>query len=273
MTRPLIIAQDLSAVGTISMAAALPVYALASVPVAVLPTKLLSTQTEGFDTPATTDLNHFLDASFAHWAAADLAFSGIIVGYLGAASLIDQLRRVISEQDWPLVVVDPAMADEGGFYPGLNQAYLERLLPLLQLATVLTPNWTEAKLLVQDSAMVSDDRGIKRLFEALTKRFPKAETIVLTGIERQTAIVTAVWHLGTIDLIETPRISGHFYGAGDVFTALLSAGLWHGLPALKATQKAVRHTEAVISATQAAGLEPRFGMQIGHSLDNLTFDN
>ncbi len=49
--QPMILTQDLSAVGKLSLSAALPIYAAAQVPAALLPTALLSTQTESFGTP------------------------------------------------------------------------------------------------------------------------------------------------------------------------------------------------------------------------------
>ena len=44
----MLVAQDLSAIGNLSLAVAIPILQVQKIPLAILPTSLLSTQSEGF---------------------------------------------------------------------------------------------------------------------------------------------------------------------------------------------------------------------------------
>ncbi|WP_288529570.1 PfkB family carbohydrate kinase [uncultured Secundilactobacillus sp.] len=264
---PLIVAQDLSAVGRLSMAAALPVYAAAQVPVAALPTTLLSTQTEGFGQPIKVDSQQWLRDCFAHWRRAKLSFSGAVVGYLGDEGTISALSTQLEMLALPQVVIDPVMADGGGLYPGLPMTYPEALAPLLNHATVMTPNWTELQFLTGGSASTQPTIAevIARI-DRLRMRFSNVNQVVVTGVPNQNRVLTVFDDHHRWDVAATDRIAGHYYGAGDVFTAVLTSALWHGNPLAEAVFSAVDATTTSILATRDSGIEPRFGMQLGAAL-------
>jgi len=76
----ILVAEDLSAVGGISLSAALPVLTAMQYDVAALPTSLLSTHTSGYGRPAVVDLSSWLPAEFKHWTQAQLKFDQALIG-------------------------------------------------------------------------------------------------------------------------------------------------------------------------------------------------
>lgn len=116
--QPFLVAEDLSAIGTMSLGVAIPILAALGVPTAVLPTQVLSTQTEGFGTPAKQFSPTWLTATITHWQQERIQLAGGLIGYVGQVELLQQLvKLVVSQQVHPLIV-DPVMGDDGALYPG-----------------------------------------------------------------------------------------------------------------------------------------------------------
>ena len=92
--KTLMIAEDLTALGQISLANALGVVQAQSVRPAMLPTALLSTQSEGFGTPVALSTEEWLENALAQWLDMGEEFAGILIGYVGQTALIDKLSSL-----------------------------------------------------------------------------------------------------------------------------------------------------------------------------------
>ena len=72
-------------------------------------------------------------------------------------------RRPANRDRWlpkfhaPLVLIDPVMADNGKLYKGFSAAYVATMQQLAHRATVLTPNITEAQLLLDEKPTTLTD--------------------------------------------------------------------------------------------------------------------
>ena len=143
----LMIAEDLTALGQISLASSLGVIEAQSVRPAMLPTTLLSTQSEGFGTPVSLSTEDWIEAALAQWLDMGEKFAGILVGYVGQPSLINKLSIIMDHLVLPITVIDPVMGDRGTLYPGLTKDSVMAMRQLCQKATIITPNWTELCLL------------------------------------------------------------------------------------------------------------------------------
>ncbi|WP_173581557.1 bifunctional hydroxymethylpyrimidine kinase/phosphomethylpyrimidine kinase, partial [Lacticaseibacillus camelliae] len=79
-------------------------------------------------------------------------------------------------------LLDPAMADGGKLYSGFDDAYVAAMRALIPQASVITPNLTEAQLLLgqQPDLAPRSDENATDLAAALTTRFG-VQTLV-TGI-------------------------------------------------------------------------------------------
>ena len=81
-----------------------------------------------------------------HWESMDLTFDGVYTGFLGNEKQIDLLLPLL-QRTKGLRMVDPAMADHGRLYATCTPQLVEEMKKLVALATVTTPNLTEACLL------------------------------------------------------------------------------------------------------------------------------
>ena len=78
-----------------------------------------------------------------------LRFDAIYSGYLASEAQGKLLERAIEllKNDETLVIVDPAMADNGKYYANLGDWMAECFRRLIKKANIITPNITEACLL------------------------------------------------------------------------------------------------------------------------------
>ena len=140
--------QDISCVGQCSLTVALPVISACGVEACPLPSAVLSTHTAGFKGFTFTDLTDDMPKIQEHWQREGLSFDAIYTGYLGSAR---QIEYVIGLTDTVLkknglVIVDPAMADNGKLYTGFDMAFVEEMKKLCARADYLLPNITAVLL-------------------------------------------------------------------------------------------------------------------------------
>lgn len=174
----------------------------------------------------------------------------VLVGYLGspaqAGLLADWLAARRQIQPDLLVVVDPVIGDhDSGVYvdPALVEVHRSALLGQ---ATVLTPNSFELATLTGQPAddiesTVSSARALLRgrtrwviVTSAAPRSWPDGRIRIAIISEDDAAV------------IEHPRIDATPKGTGDLFSALLTAGLLGGLePAAAARQAGDRVVEAL----------------------------
>lgn len=83
----------------------------------------------------------------AHWQDQKIDFKNLYLGYLGKEAIDFWLSHISDFKD-SNVLFDPAMADSGKLYRGLDTDYVTKMRILAKSATILTPNLTEACLLL-----------------------------------------------------------------------------------------------------------------------------
>lgn len=266
--QPFLVAEDLSAIGTMSLGVAVPILAAFGVPAAILPTQVLSTQTEGFGTPAKQYSPVWVKETMAHWQNEQIQLSGGLIGYVGQVDLVSQLTQSVKAQQLHPLIVDPVMGDGGALYPGLSADYVAAMRTLVAIADVITPNWSEAHLLAElplnDNQPSQSD--VAAMFAALTAISGADTQIVITGIPSDNAILTAYRDGSKQRTVSTKLRAGHFYGSGDVFSALLSAALMRGVSLETAVKIAVKGDAISLDQTSVTGYQRRFGMQLSQLL-------
>ena len=264
--RPFLLAEDLSAIGTMSLGAAIPIMSAMDVPTAILPTQVLSTQTEGFGEPVSQASVDWVSATLAHWQAQSVQLSGGLIGYIGREDLVRTLATALTTQRLPLLIVDPVMADDGALYPGLASTYVAAIRRLMALATVVTPNWTEAQLLTgQTVTGQPTETQIQQQMNGLQSLTAPGTQLVITGIPGTNQVKTACWD-GQLTVMTLPNQDGHFYGSGDVFSAILSGALVHHWSLTDAVTLAVNGIKQSLDQTSEVGYQRRFGMQLSRLL-------
>ncbi|MGN0999820.1 MAG: pyridoxamine kinase [Faecousia sp.] len=239
--RRVLTVQDISCVGQCSMTVALPVLSACGVEACILPTAVLSTHTGGFSNPAVHHLGDSLDAFREHWSREGISFDAILTGYLGSVQAVESTLRILEELLAPggIVIVDPAMADHGKLYSGLDEAYVQTMTRLCQKADILLPNVTEAAMLAAMPLRENPDGA----YVASLLRKLGGKTIVLTGAcDTPEETGAALWDEGEIWYYTHPKTPGHYHGTGDLFASAFTGVLMQGNPLRDAVRIAADYT-------------------------------
>lgn len=218
--RPTLVIEDCSALGQISLVAATTVLQAAGLTTALLPSVLLSTQTEGFGKPISLQTDNWVKPSYEHWRANGVHFSGGIIGYLGNDASVHKVSCLLKSESLSLLVVDPVMADRGHLYPGLTANYPLAMAELCKYADVITPNWTELCLLAGLNTVEPREEYFQIAIQQLRKKGISA-SVVVTGVVKGNQIGYWVIEGNEVKFIAFNYFPGHFFGTGDLFTALL----------------------------------------------------
>lgn len=272
------IIEDFTALGTISSIAALDILHGMGITTAALPTMMLSTSSEGFGTPQRLIPSNWQNATTNHWRSLDqLQLSAVMVGYLGTSSLIERVIKLVKSSGhvYPLLI-DPVMADGGKLYDGFTAEYPAKMLELVRLASVITPNPTELQLLAEidpiDLSPTSDQLG--KVVNVLRQEGVKG-TIVVTGVRQQERLGALVFLADKKThqplFYGASQYPGHFFGTGDTFSALLCGYLVHGVPIAEAVQIAIKGVEICVAETAQLPVKDRiYGMKMRSLLKFLT---
>lgn len=265
---------DLSGVGKCSLTVALPILSAMGIEVAALPTAVLSTHTGGLEGYTYRDLTCDMPRILDHWAALGLAFDAIYSGWLGSAQQAEIVCAAIDRFAGPeaMALVDPVMGDHGRLYSTYTEAQVAGMIRLCAKASLITPNLTEASLLLGRPyhAGVMTPAEIESLCAGLSAMGPPR--VVITGISTAESLVgAAAWDAGrgALSLHEMPRIPGIWHGTGDIFCSVLLGGLLRGRTLSHAATLAVAFTHDCIARTRALGTDPRFGVDFERGLAGL----
>ena len=263
----ILIAQDLSAMGSLSMQTALTLFQACDFSIGVLPTTILSTQSEGFGSPAILDTTLWTQQTLQHWVKEQIRFTAAIVGYYDNEAVGDQLADYLDQQvaAMDLVLVDPAFADNGEPYPLQGLAHMEGLRRLLRRATLATPNLTEACLLTNTPLFTPNPQAVRALLVKFNQLLAPGGQTVLTGLEfgDQVGVAWLDPLEGRLQQVTLPRLPGHFYGSGDTFTALLTILLCQQRDLNTAVRQATDILHEGLVATMKANDERRYGIKLG----------
>lgn len=265
MTQPqVIISEDLSGVGQVSLGVALPVLAALGFNCAVMPTAYLSTHTGGLGQPTTVSLAAQIAPTSAHWQTLPLRPQGVLLGYLGQAALPAWQQVLPDWQGAPVRLLDPAMADSGKLYSGFDDRYVAAMRELIPQASLITPNLTEAQLLLgqQQALAPRSDEAAAALAAQLTATFG-VQTLV-TGIPLTDGTLgVAGCTSGAAPWVNrNQRLAGHYFGTGDLFAAVVCGALMRGQTLQRAAILGASFVARAIQRTD----EPRLGLNFAGSL-------
>ena len=256
---------DLSGFGRCSLSVALPILSVMGVQCCPLPTAFLSTHTGGFEGFTFLDMTDEMPKVANHWKSLDLQFQAIYSGFLGSErqiSLVEDFIHTFRRKD-TIVVIDPVMGDYGKVYQTYTPGMCDGTARLAELADVITPNLTEAALLLgcpYDGLPVGE-AGYREIVERLSMEGRRS--VVLTGAAAGPDTTGAVCFdaaSGTVRSVQTGRVPREFHGTGDVFASVLTGALLRGSPLFEAARQAVEFVRACAARTAAEGLPMREGV-------------
>lgn len=273
MSTPRIAAiHDLSCFGRCSLTIALPVLSAMGCQCCPLPTALLSAHT-GFPGNTFLDLTTEMGRIADHWTAMDLQFGAIYSGFLGSADQVDTVARFFNtfKKSDTAVIVDPVMGDHGTAYRTCTPELCRGMRVLAENSDVITPNLTEAALLLDrpyEEIQRTDAYEVVRRLSVGGRR-----SVVLTGYSSESGQTGALCFdrdSGESKAVQTPREPQDFSGTGDLFASVLAGGVARGVPLFQAAQAAADFVRDCIARTLAEGLTEQDGVDFEPLLGQLT---
>lgn len=274
LTKSVIVANDIVGLGKVALSSALPVLSSCQIEVIPMPTVLLSSHTGGFSDIHISDLTQAIEDFVKQWNNLDFPCQGIITGYFKTQKQLEVLAEYALTHQLPRFV-DPIMADNGRLYAGYQETFVEKMKQFCKDADVITPNLTEACLLT-DLAYLSENYSktdIEQLCQALVKYNNKH--IILTGIsfeDDKIGLAHFNCESGNITYHFSKAYPYHFFGTGDLITAILGAGYFHDLSLDDVAEVALDFIDKALERTLALNRDLRFGLSYEPFLPELALN-
>lgn len=262
---------DISGFGKASLTVVLPVLSSMGIQVCPLPTALLSTQTDGFSGYVYRDLTEEMGAIIDHWSSLGLLFSCVYSGFLGSYRQTELVSGLISRcaDAHTLVVVDPVLGDDGEPYGPVDGSLIARMKELASQADVITPNVTEAALLLDEPwrPLLTEEEvtdWLCRLTEmgpsqAVLTGVPVKGRETLCGVYIRDSRSNRYWRT------EHPYVPASYPGTGDLFASVMTGSILHG----NSLPKAAFHAAEVVQAALRVSMESEVPRREGILLERV----
>lgn len=281
---------DLSGMGKCSLTAAIPVISVMGIQACPLPTAVLSAQT-GFPSYYCDDYTDRMDAIMEEWKKMDFYPDGIYTGFLADARQADKAVEFIEQfaKEDTKILIDPVMGDNGEEYPIYTEALCEKMRFLVRRATVITPNLTEALLLLYGAQRahvlwkelsLMDEERLLKFTESTGKELSKEfdTEVVITGIdlparENHQEMGNLICKDGVKTWVSTVKEGGSYSGTGDLFASVLSAGMVKGMDTVDSVRKAVKFLSKGIHDAVLEGTDRNEGICFERYLSELAAEN
>lgn len=140
---------DLSGLGKCSLTAAIPVISVMGVQAVPFPTAVLSSQT-GYTSYFYDDYTDRLDYIIEEWKKIGFAPDGIYTGFLAGEAQAEKIQEFLNvfAKENTKILTDPILGDNGKAHGFYTEKLCECMRALVRRAHVITPNLTEAMLLL-----------------------------------------------------------------------------------------------------------------------------
>lgn len=243
---------DLPAWGRVALSLAIPVLERQGIQTCCLPTALLSTH-GGYPEAVVQPQTAFMEAGLAHLDRLGLGFSAVYAGFVAEAAQFPLIQRTLASQaaKGAIVLVDPILGDNGRLYGMFSPADVPRMRELVGQAHLITPNITEAALLLghEPARRPADAAELRDWLSGLAALGPRFVALTSAPMFHRPAHIGVMLHdarQGSVACVSHARAEPSFPGTGDYFASLLLASL-------------VRHSAARHGAAWHSVFHPRAG--------------
>ncbi len=263
---------DLSGFGRCSLSVILPTLSVMGVQVCPVPTTVFSTHTGGLGSVEQRDLSDFTLPCLEHYRRLGLEFECVYSGFLSSQEQIDHCLKFFSTYQDALAVVDPVMGDHGRPYRTITPQMRSRLGELVRVADIITPNLTEACMLLK----------IPYFNEGLSRAQAKSLLVRLSELGPNYVVITgAPMASGSIANIGYDRQNNSFWyidcdyvpvsypGTGDLFASVLTGGFLTGDSLPMEMGRAAYFVERCIKTTFSYSSDTRYGVMLEKELGAL----
>lgn len=237
--KKLAVINDISGFGRCSLTVELPIISKMKVQCCPVPTSVFSNHTD-YDSFFCVDFTEQMPPYMEEWKKLDLQFDGICTGFLGSARQIRIVEKFIKEfkTEKTTVIVDPVMGDYGKLYQTFDSEICKRIQRLIKYADIITPNLTEACILVGcEYNEHYKNAELDEIAKKLSALGPKK--IVITGIVRGMYVCNFCYEEGRESyVIKTAIVGTQRAGTGDIFTSIVAADAVNGVDFHESIRKA-----------------------------------
>lgn len=262
---------DLSCYAKSSLTVVIPTLEVMGVEVCPLPTALLSSQTDGFPAyyfkDTTADIKGILEA----WKELGLGFDAIYTGFLGNPAQVALIKDFIKgqrERRETLTLIDPVLGDGGALYDPIKAGHVAAMEELATYADVITPNTTEAALLLHLPYRRQFDEQTALSWARLIGLKNGAD-VAITSVPLASQSVVACYSDGHSFLVPYQPLHASYPGCGDLFASLLLGFLLGKDSFQRSVEQAVSFTSLAIQRTLDGGYEMRHGVAVSLILSDL----
>lgn len=263
---------DLSGFGRCSISVILPVLSAMGVQVCPVPTAVLSAHTGGLGDPVIRDLTDYIEPALRHYKSLGIDFEAVYTGFLGSGEQVDCCLEFFKEYPDALKIVDPVMGDNGKPYRTCTQELRRRMKELAAAADIITPNITEAAMLLDEAypAAPLTRSEAKSMLLRLSQMGPKR--VVVTGAELAEGGLSAVGYDGensSFWYVPCEYIPVNYPGCGDIYASVLIGAELSGASLPIAMARAGDFAELCVKTTYSYGSDPRYGVMLESVLGKL----
>lgn len=262
---------DLSGIGRCSLSVILPTLSAQGIQVCPVPTAILSAHTGGFGDVVLRDLTDYISPALEHYKHLGWEFDCVYSGFLASTEQIDHCLEFFECYKNSLKVVDPVMADHGKPYKTCGAELRSRMGELAAVADVITPNITEAAMLLGENPVQPDVsmHKIKSFLVRLSEIGPKI--VVITSVFSDGKAYNVGYDRDHSKFWKVPYnvVNASYPGTGDVFASVLTGSLLRGDSLPIAMNRATAFLELAIKTTYSYSTDPREGIMLESCLDFL----
>lgn len=265
-TRRVAAIHDLSCFGRSSLTVVIPLFSKMGIQVCPLPTALLSTH-GAYENGTYLDLTNQMTPIIDHWESLNINFDVIYSGFLGSG---DQIKIVLdfigkSNKSKPLIVVDPVMGDGGELYSIIDSAIIDKMIKLVTVADIITPNTTEAFVLLnRPYKPIMEQNEAKIILRELSDLGP--DIVILTSIHNKNkeGRYTGVYDKKNDEFYfdSCEYIPLDYSGTGDAFTSLFIGALLKGYNLKESLSHSLNYIELALKNSILMGIKPNDGLNL-----------
>ena len=254
---------DLSGVGRCALTVISPILSAMGHQCCPLPTAVLSTHTGGFGEVELCDLTGFMSGTLKQYDRLGLDFDCIYSGFLSGDAQIDVCLRAFERCPNAFKVVDPVMGDHGKPYRTYTERMQKRMTELVQVADLITPNLTEASILLGEPYRFEplNVTEARRVLIRLSELGPSL--VVVTGVQMSAGMLTNIGYdkaNGAFWRVDCEAVPASYPGTGDIFAAVLTGSMLSGESLPMAMRRAADFDELAIKTTYGYGTDKREGV-------------
>ncbi len=271
MQKKVLAIHDLSGFGRSSLVPIISVISAFGHQCVPMPTAVFSTHTaiHGW---VTKSLTQEMYGTIEQYERLGLKFEAVYSGFLDSAEqidcVLDAVKRLKSENG--LTLIDPVMGDNGEIYKTYTPELCERLKELCSIADFITPNTTEAAILLGEAPSTAPS-SCEEAIDWMLRLHEKFETsVVLTGLSYEQGrigsgcLINRKCSVHLMDKVDT------FYpGTGDIFAAVMLGSILSGNTPEDSCIKAGEFVKDCIKYTASQHTDPDYGVQFEMLLPNL----